>query len=147
MLSSFLQRERDELLSRLRPGTPQTETFRRAIEGCFDLADTAASQKRNLSFEQGMTAAERKAEMAKLVDDRLFPRLAALTQPARKARAQFQAERAKYQSGYLPKEVSDLVNDVGCVEAAAYFAQTELKPSSAMGEYEFQLLMTSGSGR
>ena len=145
MLPLFLQRERDELLKRLRPGTPHTDTFRRAIEGCFDLAGTTIDQKKSMSMEPGLTTAQRKAEMAKVVDGDLLPRLASLTQPARKAKAQVAAERKKYQSGYVPEDVAGLFNDVGCVEAATYFAQREMQPASAMSTYDLHMLMTDGA--
>ncbi len=53
------------------------------------------------------------------------------------------AERAKYQGGYVPEDIAGLFNDVGCVEAATYFAQREMQSVSALSAFDLHTVMTS----
>ncbi len=85
--------------------------------------------------------------MAQIVDGDLLPRLASLTAPARKAKGQVEAERARHRGINLSADVSGLFDDIGRVEAATYFAQREMQPASALSAYAFHNVMTSETSR
>ncbi len=70
MLHPMLTHQRDELLGQLTPGKGHSEGFRRAIAGCFDLADTARSRREDIATDRTLSLAERKTAAARLADGR-----------------------------------------------------------------------------
>ncbi len=145
MLHPMLTHQRDELLGQLTPGKGHSEGFRRAIAGCFDLADTARSRREDIATDRALSPAERKTAAARMADDDLLPHLVSLTAPVREVKARVDAERGKYRDGSLPAELSALREDVGRAEAAIYFARREIEPASALSTAHFNAILTGNT--
>ena len=54
----YMQRERDDLLKRIRPGTAHTSDFTKAVSRCFECADTVAQRRRELSSDPSLSPAQ-----------------------------------------------------------------------------------------
>ena len=142
----YMQRERDDLLKRIQPGTSRTADFSKAVSRCFECADTVAQRRRDLSFDQALTPAQRKEELAKLVTDDLLPHLAGLVQSAKQAKAVVAAERKKLRPGAnLDRHTVTLLQDAAVVDAALFFARREMAPAAGLSAYDFEMLTEPGA--
>lgn len=141
----YMQRERDDLLKRLQPGTSRTADFTKAISRCFECADTVVQRRRDLSYNPALSPEQRKEELARLVTEDLLPHLAGLVQPAKTVKAIVESERRKLQYGNsLDKRSVELMNDAAVVDAALYFASRELAPAAGLSKVDFELLTQPG---
>ncbi len=142
----YMQREFDDLLKRIRPGTNRTAEFTKAVSRCFECADTVAQRRRDLSCDQSLSPAQRKEELARLVTDDLLPHLAGLVQPAKKAKAIVEGERQKLRyDSRLDKHSIELMQDAAVVDAALYFASREMGPAGGLSKVDFEMLTQPGA--
>ena len=131
---------REDLLNSIRPDTPRTVEFRAAVERCFDCADTVARRREDIAYDRAMTSAQRKDDLYHLVRQDLFPKLAGAVSPVRSARQYAQAERAKYEHGSVPAALSGLLDDIGAVDSALYFARSEMAPAGDLSPLDFDAM-------